>query len=345
MSPELRVGLVGLGYWGPNYARLLDGHIDGARLVACADLRADRLKLLSRPHPRVTMFQDYRVMLKDAGLDAVVVATSAAAHRQIVEDCVVAGLPVLVEKPIAANSTDAEAMQQAAEASGVLLMVGHTFLFNPAVRYVKNLIDSGSLGKIQYLSFRRTGLGPIRSDVNVLWDLAPHDLSMLRYWVGADPLDVTARGQAYLHPDLEDVVFLTLRYPEGVLAGIHVSWLDPIKDRTVTVVGDQRMVVFDDVHPTEKVRVYDKGASYQPGGAEYSEFIAAVRDGEIVIPRIPAGEPLREQLLHFVDCVRTGGKPISHAADGAAIVRILETAQADLMATTRRIPRQMVEVQ
>jgi predicted dehydrogenase len=233
-------------------------------------------------------------------------------------------------------------MRLAAERTGVLLMVGHTFLFNPAVRHVKQLLDSGELGRPQYLSFRRTGLGPIRQDVNALWDLAPHDLSMLRYWLGGDPVEVTARGQAYLRPDLEDVVFLTLRYPNGVIAGIQVSWLDPIKDRTVTVVGDRKMVVFDDVNPTEKLRVYDKGASYQPSGGEYAEFMASVRDGDIVIPKVRPGEPLKEQLVHFLHCIRTGEKPISDAADGVAIVRTLELAQADLAAAVPNVPTQMV---
>jgi predicted dehydrogenase len=330
VTEELGVGLVGLGYWGPNYARLLDGHIDGMRLVACADLREDRRTQVSRVHSGAAMYDDYRRMIEDGRLNAVVVATGAGSHRKIVEDCLEAGLPVLVEKPIAGTSTDAEAMRQTAERTGVLLMVGHTFLFNPAVRHIKTLLDEGTLGHPQYLSFRRTGLGPIRSDVNALWDLAPHDLSMLRYWLGSDPVEVTACGQAYLRPDLEDVVFLTLRYPGGVLAGIQVSWLDPVKDRTVTVVGDQKMVVFDDVNPTEKLRVYDKGASYQPAGEEYAEFMASVRDGDIIIPRVRPGEPLREQLVHFMDCIRNGRKPISDAADGLAVVRTLEQAQAEL---------------
>ncbi len=342
MTEELRVGLVGLGYWGPNYARLLDGHMDGVRLAACADLQTERLARLSRIHPGATMYEGHQPMLDAGGLDAVIVATGASAHRRIVEDCLNAGLPVLVEKPIANTSVDAESMRQTAERTGVLLMVGHTFLFNPAVRHVKHLLDSGELGRPQYLSFRRTGLGPIRQDVNALWDLAPHDLSMLRYWLGGDPIEVTARGQAYVRPDLEDVVFLTLRYPNGVLAGIQVSWLDPIKDRRVTVVGDRKMVVFDDVNPTEKLRVYDKGASYQPSGGEFAEFMTSVRDGDIVIPRIRPGEPLKEQLDHFLHCVRTGEKPISDAADGLAIVRTLEQAQADLAAAVPGVPTQMV---
>ncbi len=208
-------------------------------------------------------------------------------------------------------------------------MVGHTFLFNPAVEHVKRAIDEGQLGRILYLSFRRTGLGPIRQDVNALWDLAPHDLSMLGYWLGAEPVDVTARGQSYLRPDIEDVVFVTLRYPGDVLVGIQLSWLDPVKDRRVTVVGERRMVVYDDVSTTEKLRVYDKGVTYQPRNGEFSEFLACVRDGDIVIPRIENREPLREELVHFVRCVETGATPRSDGRQGLEIVRILERAQAD----------------
>src|SRR5438270_5232774 len=210
-------------------------------------------------------------------------------------------------------------------------MVGHTFLFNPAVGRVKRLIDSGELGQVLYLSFHRTGLGPIRSDVNALWDLAPHDLSMLRYWLGEEPTEVTARGQSYLRPGVEDVVFVTLRYPGGVLASIQVSWLDPVKDRRVTIVGDRKMVVYDDVHPTEKLRVYDKGATYQPRGGEYSEFLAAVRDGDIVIPRIETTEPLREELVHFTRCIELRAQPRSDGREALELVRILERAQVDLV--------------
>lgn len=336
MTNELRVGLVGLGYWGPNYARLLDGHIDGMRLAGCADLSTDRLANILRLHPRTRVYLGHQKMLEAGGIDAVVVATGASAHRRIVEDCLQAGLPVLVEKPIADNAVDAMAMAQAAERTGQLLMVGHTFLFNPAVRQIKAMLDNGGIGRPLYFSFRRTGLGPIRSDVNALWDLAPHDLSMLQYWLGADPIEVSARGQAFLRPGFEDVVFMTLRYPNDVLAGIQVSWLDPVKDRTVTVVGDRKMVVFDDIHPTEKLRVYDKGASYQPPDGEFAEFLASVRDGDIVIPRIPSAEPLREQLVHFQQCIETGQQPISDAADGVAIVRTLELAHAALREPDKR---------
>ena len=327
---ELRFGLIGLGHWGPNYARLLHGQVPHATLAACADLRPERLQPMGRLYPGVRLHRDHRAMIEAGELDAAIVATTAGTHRPVVEDCLDAGLHVLVEKPLADTSAAGEAMLASAERAGRCLMVGHTFLFNPAVERIKQALDQGMLGRVLYLSFRRTGLGPIRQDVNALWDLAPHDLSMLRYWLGATPVEVMARGQSYLQPDVEDVVFLTLRYPPDVLVGIQVSWLDPVKDRRVTIVGDRRMVVYDDVHPTEKLRIYDKGASYQPTGGEFSEFMASVRDGDIVVPRVENREPLREELLHFVECVRNGTQPRSDGRQGLEIVRILEEAQADL---------------
>jgi predicted dehydrogenase len=327
---DYRFGLIGLGYWGPNYARLLHGQLSRGRLVACADLLEDRLAAMERLYPDVRRYGSHREMLAAGGLDAAIVATSAASHRKVVEECLEAGLHVLVEKPLSDTSEGAEAIVRTADRTERTLMVGHTFLFNPAVGRVKRLIDSGELGQVLYLSFHRTGLGPIRSDVNALWDLAPHDLSMIRYWLGGEPTDVTARGQSYLRPGVEDVVFVTLRYPGGVLASIQVSWLDPVKDRRVTIVGDRKMVVYDDVHPTEKLRIYDKGATYQPRGGEFSEFLAAVRDGDIVIPKIELREPLHEQLEHFLSCVETGSRPRSDGREGLEIVRILERAQADL---------------
>ena len=237
---------------------------------------------------------------------------------------------MLVEKPIAGTVEDAEALAQLAVGTSRTLMVGHTFLFNPAVRAIKAYIDQGLLGEIRYLYFQRTGLGPIRQDVNALWDLAPHDLSMLRYWLGTDPVDLVARGQSYLKSGTEDVVFVTLSYPDQVLASVHVSWLDPVKTRRVTVVGDRKMVVFDDTHATEKLRIYDRGADYQPREGGFAEFIAAVRDGDIVIPRLEPLEPLREQLAHFIDCIITGSRPLTSAEDGVAIVRILEWAEREL---------------
>src|SRR6266702_2592416 len=262
-SRQLRVGLIGFGLWGPHYARILAGTMGGARLAACAEPAAARLAAFERQYPAARAYADYNRLLRDGDVDAVIVATPTSTHREVVERCLKAGVHV---------------------------MVGHTFLYNSAVRAIKGYIDDGLLGEIRYLYFTRTGLGPIRQDVNALWDLAPHDFSMLRYWLGSDPIDLVARGQSFLKPDTEDVVFVTLSYPNRVLASVHVSWLDPVKVRSVTVVGDRKMVVFDDTHPTEKLRIYDKGADYQPREGGFAEFIAAVRDGDIVIPRLDQRE-------------------------------------------------------
>ena len=326
----LRVAIVGFGHWGPNYARILAGTLSGARLTACAEPISGRLAAFERQYPSARAYADYRRLLREGDVDAVIVATPTSTHREVVEECLRAGLHVLVEKPIASTVADAEALAVLARDTGRTLMVGHTFLFNPAVRAIKRYIDEGLLGQIRYLYFQRTGLGPIRQDVNALWDLAPHDLSMLRYWLGADPIDLVASGEAYLKPGTEDVVFVTLKYPKKVLASIHVSWLDPVKVRRVTVVGDRKMIVFDDTHATEKLRIYDHGADYQPREGGFAEFIAAVRDGDIVIPRLEPAEPLREELAHFMDCINSRREPLASAADGLAIVRVLEWAERDL---------------
>ncbi len=312
-SRQLRVGLIGFGHWGPHYARILAGTMGSARLAACAEPAAARLAAFERQYPAARAYADYTRLLRDGDVDAVIVATPTSTHREVVERCLKAGVHVLVEKPLASTVADAEALAALEKDSGRVLMVGHTFLFNSAVRAIKGYIDEGLLGDIRYLYFTRTGLGPIRQDVNALWDLAPHDFSMLRYWLGSDPIDL-------------------LSYPGRVLASVHVSWLDPVKVRSVTVVGDRKMVVFDDTHPTEKLRIYDRGADYQPREGGFAEFMAAVRDGDIVIPRLDQREPLREQLEHFVDCIVTGRRPIASADDGVAIVKVLERAQHELRA-------------
>jgi predicted dehydrogenase len=335
-APDLlRVAIIGFGHWGPNYARLLSNAISGASLQAGADSSPGRLATFERQYPSARAYNDYRIMLLEGDVDAVIVATPTSTHREVTEHCLRAGAHVLVEKPLARTVSDAEALLAVAREEQRVLMVGHTFLFNPAVRAIKRYIDDGVLGKIRYLYFQRTGLGPIRQDVNALWDLAPHDLSMLRYWLGADPGDLVARGQSYLKAGTEDVVFLTLNYPHQVLASVHVSWLDPVKVRRITVVGDEKMVVFDDTHLTEKLRLYDHGAGYQPREGGYGEFVAAVRDGDILIPSLEHTEPLRAQIEHFVECIATGRKPLTSAEDGVAIVRVLEQAERDLRTSTR----------
>src|ERR1700674_927700 len=330
----LRVALIGFGHWGPHYARILGGTLRGAGLSACSEPSAGRLATFESQYPSARAYADYKRLLRDGDVAAVIVATPTSTHREVTGDCLRAGVHVLVEKPLASTVADAEAMSVLAAETGRTLMVGHTFLFNPAVRAIKRYIDDGLLGEVRYLYFQRTGLGPIRQDVNALWDLAPHDLSMLRYWLNADPVDLAARGESYLKPGTEDVVFVTLNYPDRVLASVHVSWLDPVKVRRITVVGDRKMIVFDDTHAIEKLRIYDHGADYQPREGGFAEFIAAVRDGDIVIPRLEPLEPLREELAHFVDCINTTNTPATSASDGVAIVRVLERAERELRSSS-----------
>lgn len=331
----IRIGVVGYGYWGPNYVRILARELPDVQLVACADQRVDRLRVMESRYPEVHLYDDHRAMLEARTIDAVVIATPTSTHRSLAEDCLRAGCHVLVEKPMASTSEEAVSMIRLARENRRTLMVGHTFLFNPAVRRVKQYLEEHHLGDVLYFYFHRTGLGPIRHDVNALWDLAPHDLSMVRYWVGQEPVDVMAQGEAYLKPGTEDVVFLTLRFPDKVMAHVHVSWLDPVKTRRATIVGDHRMIVFDDTHPTEKLRIYDKGASYQPKGGDFAEFVASVRDGDIIIPKVETYEPLKEQLAHFVACITTGARPLCDGDDGLAVLAILERAQRQLIASTR----------
>lgn len=325
IARPVRVALVGFGYWGPNYARVLNS-LPEVELVAAAEPDDERRWRLTKQYPQVHAFTSVDEMLHRCHLDAAVVATPAGTHLEVGKKLLRAGVHLLIEKPLATTVAEAEELAATSEEAGRILMVGHTFLFNPAVRRIKQYIDSGELGRIFYIYCQRTGLGPIRNDVSALWDLAPHDLSMLHYWLGEEPHEVLSFGQDYLGQGREDVAFLMLRYPGDVMAKLHVSWLDPIKVRRVTIVGDRKMAVFDDVEADEKLKVYDRGASYQPVGDDYGQFVLSVRDGDILIPRLERAEPLREQVAHFIECLRSGQPPLCGADAGIASVRILEHA-------------------
>ncbi len=315
---QLRFALIGLGYWGPNYARILGGELPEAALVAVADFDPHKLEAVSRRFPGVRTTCDTNQLMRADDVDAVIVATPAHRHGSLAEAALRAGKHVIVEKPMADRSDVARAMIATAAGAQRTLMVAHTFLFSPAVRFIKEFIDAGRLGHLQYVSSQRTGLGPVRADVNALWDLAPHDLSMLHHWIGQMPVDVHASGASYLNGDNEDAVFLTLQFPNRVLAGVQLSWLDPVKTRRTTVVGTKKMLVFDDTHPTEKARVYDNTTSYQKTGADFSEFVASVRAGDVTIPRLTPDEPLKVQVRHFVACV-AGRPPAAHGRPRRAV--------------------------
>jgi len=238
---------------------------------------------------------------------------------------------VLVEKPLTANSAEAEDLVEVADRLGLSLMVGHTFEYNPAVEHLRKLIASGELGRIYYLNATRVNLGIFQPDINVVWDLAPHDVSILMFILGMLPVTVSARGGAYVRPKVHDVAYLTLQFPNEVLADVRVSWLDPCKIRRITVVGSKKMVVYDDVEPSEKIKIYDKGVDVPPYSDTFEQFHLSYRYGDITTPAISGAEPLRMECQHFLHCIRTGEQPRSDGRDGLEVVRILEAATRSLL--------------
>lgn len=329
-----RIGLVGLGYWGPNYVRLVTELPDCELAVVC-DASPKALEFVHTRLQNTRTTTDAADVFSADDVDAVIVATPTTTHYELTLGALEGGKHVLCEKPLAGTVANCDELVAAAERLGRILFVGHTFLFNPGVRRMRELIDAGGVGRLLYAHAVRTGLGPIRQDVNALWDLAPHDLSILFFLFAEEPVSVSATGRAFLREDVEDVVFAQLFFEGGGIAGVHVSWLDPYKVRRVTAVGDQRMVVFDDLAVDEKVKVFDKGASYETisesaRGTEFGEYRAIVRDGDIVIPKIPAYEPLKEQVAEFLRCCRSGERPSTDGVAGRRVVAVLEAATESL---------------
>ena len=330
----LRVGLIGLGYWGPNHARVLS-ELPETELVAVADVSETAIRLVRGRYPAVDTTLDPNDVIEAPDIDAVVVATPTSSHYSLTLAALEAGKHVLCEKPLATSTAECDELIAAAGRTGRTLFVGHTFIFNPAVRMMRELIEAGEVGRVLYCHTARTGLGPIRYDVNALWDLAPHDLSILFYLIDDEPVSTLTTGGAILRTDREDVVFVHLGFEEGTVAAAHLSWLDPYKVRKVTVVGDRRMIVFDDVSADEKLKVFDRGASYEAvsdaaRGADFAEFKAQIRDGDILVPKVPATEPLKEQMLHFVECCLSGRTPETDGISGRRVVAALEAATKSL---------------
>jgi predicted dehydrogenase len=317
----IRVGLAGLGYWGPNLAR---NFAELAELAWLCDLSRDLLSEAEGRHPQARTTTRFDDLLAEPDLDAVVIATPVVTHYELAKQALAAGKHVFVEKPPAQSSAEAEELSALAEEQGLVLMPGYLLLYHPAVAKLKELVDSGQLGDILYLYGNRQNLGQIRRDENALWSLGAHDLSVLLHLVGEEPVEAWARGESFLRDGVEDVVFCYLRFASGVVAHMHLSWLDPHKMRKITVVGRDKMAVFDDMEPERKVTVYDKGTVLRPA----SEW--QVRTGDIHIPKVSAEEPLRIECRHFLSLVEGEGDARTPARDGLAVVRTLEQLQASL---------------
>jgi predicted dehydrogenase len=323
----VRVAAIGCGYWGPNVIRNLDA-VPGFDLCCVCDADAARLRPVAARYPSARATTDIDEIFDNPAVDAVYLATPVSSHYQLVKRALEAGKHVLVEKPLATTVDEAEALAELAAARARTLMVGHTFVFSPPVRKIKELIGAGSIGPIYYVETTRVNLGLFQKDVSVLWDLGPHDVSILTYWLDEVPAQVSARARSYLGEALEDVAFLTLQFPSGILAQIQISWLAPSKLRRTSIVGRQRMIVYDDLEPVEKVKIYDRGVDRQP--ASFGEFQLTYRSGDILSPRLDTTEPLYLECEHFLHCIQTGQEPDTSPRRGVDVVRVIQAAERSL---------------
>jgi predicted dehydrogenase len=321
---------VGLGYWGPNLARNFD-RLPDARLVWLCDESPEALERYARAFPSARLTSSFDELLEDGMLDAIVLATPVATHAELARLVLAAGKHCFVEKPLARSVEEGERVVEAARAANRILMVGHLLEYHPGVERLSGLIESGDLGEVRYIYSNRLNLGKLRRDENALWSLGAHDVSVILRLAAEEPYECRAVGESYVNEGVEDVVFCYLRFPSGLAAHMHLSWLDPHKERRFTVVGSRRMATFDDMELERKLTVYDKG--FDEDYSSYGEYIA--RSGDIFSPRVPNEEPLGIECRHFLDCVRNGTEPRSGSESGLRVVRVLETLQASLRESSR----------
>jgi len=329
-STPIQIAVAGLGYWGPNLARNFNG-LAGCELRWCCDASEAARERAAIQLPGVRLTADFDDLLSDPELDAIVLATPVPTHAELAVQVLEAGKHCFVEKPLAQSVADAQRVVDAAEKAGKLLMVGHLLEYHPGVHMLKDLAESGELGEIFYIYGNRLNLGQLRSDENALWSLGAHDVSVVLSLAGEEPIEVSAHGESYMRPGVEDVVFCFMRFPSGLTAHLHLSWLDPHKERRFTVVGSKKMATFDDMAREGKITVYDKGFDEAPQG--YGEYI--MRSGDIAMPTISSVEPLRLECQHFIDAISTGTAPRSDGQSGLRVVSVLEQLQDSLDATKR----------
>lgn len=321
----LRTAVIGAGHWGPNLIRNFHNH-KTSEVTWVADRDPARRELTRDRYPEIRISADPAEAFADPAVDAAVIATPTVTHYELASAALRAGKHVLVEKPIATRVEEADELCELAERGGRVLMVGHVFLFNAAIRRVKEYLDQGKLGQVFYIAMTRTNLGPIRMDVNAAWDLAAHDVAIVNYWLEGVPTHAAAHGGSWINAGIEDAAFANLWYGNGVMAHLHVSWLNPRKVRDITIVGEKGMLTFDDMNLSEPLRLYDKTVTDQrsPGFIDtFASFRTSIREGDILIPRVPTNEPLRAECDHFLECIVDGKKPLSDGWSGAAAVRVL----------------------
>ena len=322
----IRIALVGYGHWGQNYLRNLQ-FIEGVEIDQVCDPNPQALQKVHQGFPHLQTTSDFSSVIDNTQVDAVIIASPAHTHYELTRKSLEAGKHTLVEKPLTLHVDEAKELVSLSQRAKRILMVGHTFLYNPAVRKMKEYVDRGILGKIYYLQAARTHLGIIRNDVSAVWDLAPHDISIFSYLLGKLPLRVSAIGMCHLNPKLEDVAFLNFFYEGGILGNIHISWVDSNKLRQVAVIGSKARIVFDDLNSLERLRIFEKGVSIDKPYTNFGEFQLLLRDGDILSPKVEAEEPLRNVCLEFIECIRTGKKPLTDGVNGLQVVRAMYAAQ------------------
>jgi predicted dehydrogenase len=331
----IKVGIVGCGYWGPNLIRNF-ALCPRAEVVAACDSSPARLETIGRSFPHVTRVGSLDEMLA-LGLDAVAIATPVFTHYPLAERCLIAGLHVLVEKPLASSVPEARRLIDLAARSGRVLMVDHTYLFSNAVRRIKAIVDDGELGDLYYVDSVRINLGLFQHDINVVWDLAPHDVSIVDYVLGREPRSTSAWGCAHADPDIEDIAYVNVDYDDRLMANFHVSWLSPVKIRQMIFAGSRKSLIFNDLDKTEPIKVFDRGIELGEGPDERRKLMVSYRTGDAWSPHVDSSEPLQAAVNHFVECVREGKPPLSDGLLGLRVVRLLEAATRSLRAQGGRI--------
>ena len=326
----IQVAVIGCGYWGAKHVRVFN-EMGSARLSMVADPREARRAHIERTYRNVATVADYRQVLDDEATQGVVIATPVSTHFRLAREALLAGKDVLVEKPLAASAEEARELCTLADQLGRILMVGHTYVYHPAVDYLKTLVGSGALGSILYVDAARLNLGLFQPDTDVIWDLAPHDLSIILYVLEQDPVSLRARGVSHIGARRQiDVGYLDLTFPRSVMANIRVSWLDPVKVRRTTIVGSEKMVVFNDTAPDGKIRIFDRGVTMRHQTDDFEDFHLSYRNGDVMLPYVDGAEPLALECGHFVDCIRERRAPRSDGWSGYRVVRLLEAARQSL---------------
>ena len=329
MFKLIKIGMIGVGYWGPNLIRNFSD-LDDVEVVACADLSEDRLKKIGKRYPGVTCTTDFQKLLENPDVDGVVIATPVSTHYPIAKAALEHGKHVMIEKPLADSAEHALALVELARRVNRVLMVDHTFIYTSAVRKIRDLIDSGELGDVLYFDSTRINLGLFQKDINVIWDLAPHDLSIMDYLLQMEPIAISATGASHAGNGIANIAYMTLRFPNNAIAHFHVNWLAPVKIRQTLIGCSKKMVVYDDLEPTDKVRVYDKGITVNGSAEKRYQTLIGYRTGDVLIPKIDATEALLRVAQEFANSIKEGREPLTDGNAGYRVVCLLEAAQKSL---------------